>query len=131
MSSTQAQLGTFSRRRALAAVSALAAAPGAALLAACGASSGATPPGQGGAKGLAPATIGWDTFRGVSGGVGTKWPDDMVRTFQEKYPQIKVEYRPIALDGGNQQSAYPKMLSMASAGTLGEVHAWDPSHWQM
>ena len=103
----------------------------------CGAagSSTSTAPTQaaqaGGPRQLAPATIGWDTFRGVAGGVGTKWPDDMVKTFQDKNPQIKVEYRPIALGDGGQQSAYPKMLANATAGTLGEVHAWDPSHWQM
>jgi ABC-type glycerol-3-phosphate transport system substrate-binding protein len=110
---------------------------GAALLAACGAAGSSTSaaPTQaaqaGGPRQLAPATIGWDTFRGVAGGVGTKWPDDMVKTFQDKNPQIKVEYRPIALGDAGQQSAYPKMLANAAAGTLGEVHAWDPSHWQM
>jgi multiple sugar transport system substrate-binding protein len=110
----------------------------AAVLAACGAAtqSGAGSAGSGagqagGPRGLAPATIGWDTFRGVAGGFGTKWPDDMVATFQAKHPNVKVEYRPIALGEGGQQSAYPKMLANAAAGTLGEVHAWDPSHWQM
>ncbi|HEX2032776.1 MAG TPA: extracellular solute-binding protein [Chloroflexota bacterium] len=94
------------------------------LLAACG---GSQAPASGGAKTLPPATIGWDTFRGGDG----SWPELMIKTFQEKYSHIKVEYRPIALDGGNQQSAYPKMLALAQANSLGEVHAWDPSHWQL
>ncbi|HEV2126096.1 MAG TPA: extracellular solute-binding protein [Chloroflexota bacterium] len=102
-------------------------------LAACGSTQQANAPAQsaqtGGTKTLPPATIGWDTFRGFT--PPTEWPKMMVETFQAKHPNIKVEARPIALEGGNQQSAYPKMLSMASAGTLGEVHAWDPSHWQL
>jgi multiple sugar transport system substrate-binding protein len=77
---------------------------------------------------MAPAQIAFETFRGGTNGV---WAEEMVKTFQEKNPQVKVEYRPIALDAGGQQSAYPKMLAAAAAGTLGEVHAWDPSHWQM
>ena len=55
----------------------------------------------------------------------------MAETFQAKHPNVKVDARAIGLDGGNQQSAYPKMLAMLQAGTLGEVHAWDPSHWQL
>ena len=102
----------------------------AALLAACGGTSGSSQAGQTSRPGsLAPATIGWDTFRGFT--PATEWPKVMVDTFQAKYPNVKVDARAIALDGGNQQSAYPKMLAMAQAGTLGEVHAWDPSHWQM
>ena len=83
---------------------------------------------SGGPKTLPPAKIGWDTFRGGPNGA---WAEEMVKTFQDKNPGVIVEYRAIALDNGNQQSAYPKMLAAASAGTLGEVHAWDPSHWQM
>ncbi|MGH2351775.1 MAG: ABC transporter substrate-binding protein, partial [Chloroflexota bacterium] len=120
----------LSRRRLLGTV---ATGAGAALVTACGSATTSTPssPPQaaqtGGPRTLPPATIGWDTFRGV----GTPWPEEMVKTFQEKNPQIKVEFRAIALGEGGQQSAYPKMLSMAAAGTLGEVHAWDPSHWQL
>ena len=82
---------------------------------------------SGGAKTLPDAKIAWETFRG---GDGT-WPELMIKTFKEKFPNVTVEYRPIALDGGNQQSAYPKMLAAAQAGSLGDLHAWDPSHWQM
>jgi multiple sugar transport system substrate-binding protein len=118
-----------SRRRVL---GIMAAGVPAAVLAACGsqAQQTAAPGAQtGGARSLPPATIGWDTFRGFT--PATEWPQKMVDTFQAKHPNIKVEARPIALEGGNQQSAYPKMLAMAAAGTLGEVHAWDPSHWQL
>ncbi len=118
-------------RRRLLATAALAAG-GAALGAACGGAA-ATPaagtPGgaqTGAQRTLPPATIGWDTFRGDPQG---EWPALMIRTFKEKFPQINVEYRPIALDNGSQQSAYPKMYAMAAAGTLGDVFAWDPSHW--
>ena len=132
------QTNSITRRGVLGVLSAGTAAG---VLAACGtqpSTTGQSTTGQGssaaqsgGPKTLPAATIGWDTFRGVAGGVGTKWPDDMVKTFQDKNPNVKVEYRPIALGDGGQQSAYPKMLSAAAAGTLGEVHAWDPSHWQM
>jgi multiple sugar transport system substrate-binding protein len=108
------------------------AAPGTVLAAACGSTGSPTPAAQQGATGgtsLPPATIGWDTFRGFT--PPTDWNKVMVDTFQARHPNVKVDARPIALEGGNQQSAYPKMLAMASAGTLGEVHAWDPSHWQL
>lgn len=103
--------------------------PAAALAAACGGTTSTPRDAAGATRALPPATIGWDTFRGYT--PPTDWNKVMVDTFQAKYPNIKVDARPIVLDSGNQQSAYPKMLAMASAGTLGEVHAWDPSHWQM
>jgi multiple sugar transport system substrate-binding protein len=118
----------LSRRQTLAV---LAGAVPAAAAAGCGRGAGtALAPAQtGGARSLPPATISWETFRGFT--PATEWPKVMVETFQQKYPHIKVEARAIALDGGNQQSAYPKMLANAAAGTLGDVHAWDPSHWQL
>ena len=73
--------------------------------------------------------VGWDTFRGFT--PATEWPRMMAESFQAKHPNVKIDARAIALDAGNQQSAYPKMLAMLQAGTLGEVHAWDPSHWQL
>jgi multiple sugar transport system substrate-binding protein len=107
---------------------------GTAVLAACGTTSqqgtGASQAGQaGGQRTLAPATIGWDTFRGFT--PPTEWPKTMADSFTQKFPNIKIDARAIGLEGGNQQSAYPKMLAMLQAGTLGEVHAWDPSHWQL
>ncbi|MBI3972055.1 MAG: extracellular solute-binding protein [Chloroflexi bacterium] len=132
------QAATLAGRRKM--VFRLAAVPATALLAACGGAtqqssapaagpSGSTAQGAqtGGPKALPPATIAFETFRGGPNGV---WAEEMIKTFQEKFPQIKVEHLPIALQGG-QQSAYPKMLAAAAAGTLGEVHAWDPSHWQL
>ena len=47
---------------------------------------------SGGAKTLPAASISWETFRGGDG----KWPELMIKTFTEKNPNIKVEYRPIA-----------------------------------
>jgi multiple sugar transport system substrate-binding protein len=116
----------------------LATATSAGVLAACGgqaqqgggtSAQGSTSSAQtGGAKTLAPAQIAFETFRG---GTNNVWGEEMTKTFQEKHPAVKVEFRAIPLDGGNQQSAYPKMLAQASAGTIGDVHAWDPSHWQL
>ncbi len=130
MSQDRVAVSHLTRRRLLG--TAVAGGVGTAFSVACGTGTqpgpGAPQAGQaGGSRSLPPAQIGWDTFRGGDG----SWPELMVKTFQEKHPQIKVEYRAIALDRGNQQSAYPKMLAMAQAGTLGEVHAWDPSHWQL
>jgi multiple sugar transport system substrate-binding protein len=125
--------GAGSRRRLLAAG---ATAFGAVLAGACGAGTqtstgtGSTQAGQsGGSRSLAAATLGWDTFRGFT--PATEWPRMMTESFQAKFPNVKVDARAIGLDAGNQQSAYPKMLAMLQAGTLGEVHAWDPSHWQL
>jgi ABC-type glycerol-3-phosphate transport system substrate-binding protein len=105
------------------------------VLAACGgASQTATGPAgagaaqPGGPKTLPAAQIGFDTFRGGPNGV---WAQEMVKTFKDKFPSVTVEFHDIPLDGGSQQSAYPKMLTNAAAGTLGDVHAWDPSHWQL
>ena len=133
---------TAKTRRTL--LGAFVATAGAGVLAACGASQTSTSTGSssaasgstgsssaaqtGAPKALAPATISFETFRGVA---PLNWGDEMAKTFQDKNPGVKVEVRPIALDNGNQQSAYPKMLAAAQAGTLGDVHAWDPSHWQL
>lgn len=72
-----------------------------------------------------PVTIYWDTFRGV----GTPWPEQMIKTFQEKNPRVRVELRPIPIPGG-QHDAYPKMYAMFAAGDLGDVFAFDPGHWE-
>jgi len=98
-------------------------------MAACGAQPGSSGAQTGGAKTLPAATLVWETFRGFT--PPTEWNQKMVETFQAKHPNVKVDARAIALDSGNQQSAYPKMLAGAAAGTLGEIHAWDPSHWQL
>jgi len=128
--------GTRRTRRGVLGV--LSAGTAAGVLAACGtqqSTTGQSTTGQGssaaqsgGLKTLPAATISFETFRGVA---PFNWGDEMGKTFQEKNPNVKVEVRPIALEGGNQQSAYPKMLASAQAGTLADVHSWDPSHWQM
>jgi ABC-type glycerol-3-phosphate transport system substrate-binding protein len=77
-------------------------------------------------KGATSGTLVWDTFRGV----GTPWPDDRIKAFKEANPGWDVEFRPIPLPGGVQAEAYPKMYAMFAAGTLGDVFAFDPSHWE-
>ncbi|HEV2121965.1 MAG TPA: hypothetical protein VGW38_04205, partial [Chloroflexota bacterium] len=83
-----------SRRRILGAV---AIGTPAVLLAACGGQAQESKaPAQsaqtGGSKTIAPAQIAFETFRGGNNGV---WAEEMIKTFQDKNPQIKVEYRPI------------------------------------
>ncbi len=67
----------------------------------------------------------WDTFRGI----GTPWPDDRIKAFQEVNTGWTVQLRPITI-GQSQQDAYPKMYAMFASGTLGDVFAFDPSHWE-
>lgn len=67
----------------------------------------------------------WDTFRGV----GTPWPDQRVKAFEAANPGMTCEMRPIPIPN-SQQDAYPKMYAMYAAGTLGDVFAFDPSHWE-
>jgi ABC-type glycerol-3-phosphate transport system substrate-binding protein len=68
----------------------------------------------------------WDTFRGD----GTPWPEDRIKAFQAATSGWTVEFRPIPLPGGVQAEAYPKMYAMYASGTLGDVFAFDPSHWE-
>jgi ABC-type glycerol-3-phosphate transport system substrate-binding protein len=70
-------------------------------------------------------TLYWDTFRGV----GTPWPEEMIKTFKEKNANVTVELRPIPIPN-SQQEAYPKMYAMYAGNTLGDVFAFDPSHWE-
>jgi multiple sugar transport system substrate-binding protein len=71
-------------------------------------------------------TLVWDTFRGV----GTPWPEDRIKAFEGANPGWKVDFRPIPLPGGVQAEAYPKMYAMFASDTLGDVFAFDPSHWE-
>jgi len=78
------------------------------------------------AEGEAPAMeahIIWDTFRGV----GTGWNEERIETFQEQFPGVTVEFRP--LTGSSQQDNYGKMYALHAAGDLGDVIAFDPSHY--
>lgn len=91
-------------------------------LAACGALSATDSAGQAGPprSGAAPEKIVWSTFRG--GGEGGKWRETQIARFQAKFPHTKVDLQVLTQD-------YPKQFSLAAAGTLGDVYAWDPSHW--
>ena len=65
----------------------------------------------------------WDTFRGP----GTGWNEERIETFQETYPNVSIEFRP--LTGSSQQDNYGKMYSLFAAGDLGDICAFDPSHF--
>jgi ABC-type glycerol-3-phosphate transport system substrate-binding protein len=77
----------------------------------------------------APAAAGekvhlkWDTFRAP----GTGWNEERITTFVEKNPNIEIEFRP--LTGASQQDNYGKMYAQFAAGDLGDVCAFDPSHF--
>lgn len=86
---------------------------------------GGTPQAAGTTLSKDPVTLHWDTFRGV----GTPWPDKMISSFKEKHSNVSIELRPIPVPN-SQQEAYPKMYSMYAAGTLGDIFAFDPSHWE-
>ena len=79
-----------------------------------------------GAAAAAPAleaALIWDTFRGV----GTGWNEERISTFQAMHPGVSIEFRP--LTGSSQQDNYGKMYAMQAAGDLGDVIAFDPSHF--
>lgn len=78
------------------------------------------------AEGTAPTLEGniiWDTFRGV----GTGWNEERISTFKDKFPSVTVEFRP--LTGSSQQDNYGKMYALHAAGDLGDLIAFDPSHF--
>ena len=65
----------------------------------------------------------WDTFRGV----GTGWNEERIGTFTDENPNVTIEFRP--LTGSSQQDNYGKMYALHAAGDLGDVIAFDPSHY--
>lgn len=65
----------------------------------------------------------WDTFRGP----GTGWNEERIDTFREAHSNISIEFRP--LTGSSQQDNYGKMYAMHAAGDLGDIIAFDPSHY--
>ena len=77
-------------------------------------------------KAASGGTLVWDTFRGV----GTPWPEDRIKAFEGANAGWKVDFRPITLPGNVQAEAYPKMYAMFASDTLGDVFAFDPSHWE-
>lgn len=77
-------------------------------------------------EGTAPemeAHLVWDTFRGP----GTGWNEERISTFQDKFPNVTIEFRP--LTGSSQQDNYGKMYALHAAGDLGDIVAFDPSHY--
>ena len=69
------------------------------------------------------ASLIWDTFRGV----GTGWNEERISTFRDENPGVTIEFRP--LTGSSQQDNYGKMYALQAAGDLGDVIAFDPSHF--
>ncbi len=67
----------------------------------------------------------WDTFRAQPG--KGQWGQDRLDNFKQLYPDVTVELRPIPQTA--QQDAYGKMYAMEAAGDLGDVIAFDPSHY--
>ncbi len=65
----------------------------------------------------------WDTFRGP----GTGWNEERIDTFKESHPNVSIEFRP--LTGASQQDNYGKMYAMYAADDLGDIVAFDPSHY--
>ncbi|MCL4505770.1 MAG: extracellular solute-binding protein [Chloroflexi bacterium] len=66
----------------------------------------------------------WDTFRGP----GTGWNEERIKTFTDANPNVEIEFRP--LTGASQQDNYGKMYALFAAGDLGDICAFDPSHFQ-
>jgi ABC-type glycerol-3-phosphate transport system substrate-binding protein len=69
------------------------------------------------------AQLVWDTFRGP----GTGWNEERISTFRDNFPNVTIEFRP--LTGASQQDNYAKMYALHAAGDLGDVIAFDPSHF--
>jgi ABC-type glycerol-3-phosphate transport system substrate-binding protein len=65
----------------------------------------------------------WDTFRAP----GTGWNEERIETFQAEHPNVSIEFRP--LTGASQQDNYGKMYAQHAAGDLGDICAFDPSHF--
>lgn len=65
----------------------------------------------------------WDTFRGI----GSGWNEERIDTFREMHSNVEIELRPLA--GSSQQDNYAKMYAAQAAGDLGEIVAFDPSHY--
>ena len=66
----------------------------------------------------------WDTFRAP----GTGWNEERIKTFTDKNPNVSIEFR--GLTGATQQDNYGKMYAQFAAGDLGDIIAFDPSHFQ-
>lgn len=94
------------------------------VFAACAPGAAPAPGAEGGdSPAAAGANLIWDTFRAP----GTGWNELMIETFQETYPDVTVEFRPLV--GSSQQDNYGKMYAQHAAGDLGDIIAFDPSHF--
>jgi ABC-type glycerol-3-phosphate transport system substrate-binding protein len=101
------------------------------VLAACGGTPATQAPSSGSTEKTAPTAapsgekvhLKWDTFRAP----GTGWNEERIKTFVEKNPNIEIEFR--ALTGASQQDNYGKMYAQFAAGDLGDICAFDPSHF--
>ena len=115
-------MSKYISRRSFLQISGVAAAAG--MLAACAPTAAPT---AGGDTAAAPAAAGvnlkWDTFRGP----GTGWNEERIDTFKETHPDVSIEFRP--LTGATQQDNYGKMYAQHAAGDLGDIIAFDPSHF--
>lgn len=111
----------MSRRRFLQSAGALASIS---LLAACEVPASQSGDAGGGASsGGGEINLIWDTFRGP----GTGWNEERIDTFKEMHSNVSIEFRP--LTGAGQQDNYGKMYAMHAAGDLGDIIAFDPSHF--
>ena len=88
-------------------------------LAACG-RGGEGDPGAAPPPAAAPERIVWSTFRG--GAENGRWRQMQIERFQDRFPRTRVDLQTLTRD-------YPKQYTLAAAGSLGDVYAWDPSHW--
>lgn len=79
--------------------------------------------GESGEPAMENINLRWDTFRRP----GSGWNEERIETFQEMNPNVTVEFRPLA--GSSQQDNYAKMYAAQAAGDLGEIVAFDPSHY--
>lgn len=109
----------ISRRRFLQSTGALATLS---VLAACAAPAAPSSDGDTGG-GSDTVNLIWDTFRGP----GTGWNEERIESFQDVNSNVSVEFRP--LTGSTQQDNYGKMYAMHAAGDLGDLVAFDPSHY--
>ena len=94
-----------------------------AVLAACAPPTAAPATDEAGEPTMESIELIWDTFRGT----GTGWNEERIDTFTEMHPNVSIEFRP--LTGSSQQDNYGKMYALFAAGDLGDICAFDPSHY--
>lgn len=83
----------------------------------------ATPKAAAPPKSAESVTLVWDTFRGV----GTPYPDEIINTFKQKFPNVTIEFRPLPT---SQTDSYPKLYAMYAAGNIGDLYAFDPVDYE-